>query len=104
LYESPFDDLKPFSVLAPEDTCCLGVNVDTGAVPDPDVVMDCLRAGFDEVLAGWGAAPRMRCCRPAPRRRRRTRPTSSSRIISTRIEMILAAHGDPSWSSHVECL
>jgi WS/DGAT/MGAT family acyltransferase len=32
-------------------TCCLGVNVDTGAVPDPDTLMDCLRAGFDEVLA-----------------------------------------------------
>jgi hypothetical protein len=57
LYETPFDDLKPFSVLAPEDTCCLGVNVDTGAVPDPDVLMDCLRAGFDEVLAvGGGSA------------------------------------------------
>jgi diacylglycerol O-acyltransferase len=31
--------------------CCVGVNVDTGAVPDPDVMMDCLRHGFDEVLA-----------------------------------------------------
>ncbi len=33
------------------DTCCLGVTIDTGAVPDPDVLMDCLREGFDEVLA-----------------------------------------------------
>ena len=32
-------------------TCYVGVNVDTGAVPDPDVMMDCLRRGFDEVLA-----------------------------------------------------
>jgi diacylglycerol O-acyltransferase len=32
-------------------TCCIGVNMDTGAVPDPDVFMACLREGFDEVLA-----------------------------------------------------
>ncbi len=33
------------------DTCALGVNVDTGAIPDFDVFHDCLVAGFDEVLA-----------------------------------------------------
>ena len=33
------------------DTCTFGINVDTGAVPDPDVFRDCLVAGFDEVLA-----------------------------------------------------
>jgi diacylglycerol O-acyltransferase / wax synthase len=32
-------------------TCCVGCNVDTTAVPDPDVLIDCLRQGFDEVLA-----------------------------------------------------
>ena len=32
-------------------TCCVGINIDTGAVPDPDVMVDCLRDGFDEVLA-----------------------------------------------------
>ena len=38
-------------------TCCVGVNVDTGAVPDADVMMDCLKHGFDEVLAvGGGTA------------------------------------------------
>ena len=31
--------------------CLVGVTVDTKAVPDPEVVMDCLRIGFDEVLA-----------------------------------------------------
>ena len=31
-------------------TCYLGVNVDTGAVPDPEVLVECLRRGFDEVL------------------------------------------------------
>ena len=33
------------------DTCYVGINIDTGAVPDPDVLMDCMRNGFDEVLA-----------------------------------------------------
>ncbi len=35
-------------------TCFVGVNIDTGAVSDTDVMMDCLRDGFDEVLAVGG--------------------------------------------------
>jgi diacylglycerol O-acyltransferase len=35
-------------------TCYVGVNIDNGAVPDPDVMMDCLQHGFDEVLAVGG--------------------------------------------------
>ena len=31
-------------------TCCIGCTIDTTAVPDPDVLVDCLRQGFDEVL------------------------------------------------------
>ena len=37
-------------------TCFVGINIDTGAVPDPDVLMDCMRNGFDEVLAVGGGA------------------------------------------------
>jgi diacylglycerol O-acyltransferase len=33
------------------DTCALGINVDTGAIPDYEAFLDCLVAGFDEVLA-----------------------------------------------------
>lgn len=33
------------------DTCTLGIDVDTAAIPDYDVFYDCLIAGFDEVLA-----------------------------------------------------
>ncbi|MEW5808229.1 MAG: wax ester/triacylglycerol synthase domain-containing protein [Actinomycetota bacterium] len=33
------------------DTCALGIDVDSGAIPDLPVFMDCLREGFDEVLA-----------------------------------------------------
>jgi hypothetical protein len=30
--------------------CYVGVNLDTAAVPDGEVMIECLRAGFDEVL------------------------------------------------------
>ena len=33
------------------DTCALGIDVDTGAIPDFEEFCDCLAAGFDEVLA-----------------------------------------------------
>lgn len=33
------------------DQCCLGINADTSAVPDPELLTACLREGFDEVLS-----------------------------------------------------
>jgi WS/DGAT/MGAT family acyltransferase len=33
------------------DQCCIGVVVDTAAVPDPEVLLGDLRMGFDEVIA-----------------------------------------------------
>lgn len=33
------------------DVCTLGINVDTGAIPDPEMFRECLVEGFDEVLA-----------------------------------------------------
>jgi len=35
--------------------CFVGVNIDSGAVPDHDVLMDCLESGFEEVLAVGGS-------------------------------------------------
>jgi WS/DGAT/MGAT family acyltransferase len=32
------------------DTCCVGISCDTAAIPDPEVFLHCLRAGFEEVL------------------------------------------------------
>ena len=32
------------------DTCALGINVDSGAIPDFEVFCECLVEGFDEVL------------------------------------------------------
>lgn len=33
------------------DTCAIGIDVDSGAIPDIALFTECLRAGFDEVLA-----------------------------------------------------
>jgi len=33
-----------------QDTCCIGFTIDTAAVPDCDVLMECFREGFEEVL------------------------------------------------------
>ncbi|PRC47783.1 diacylglycerol O-acyltransferase, partial [Mycobacterium sp. ITM-2017-0098] len=33
------------------DTCALGIDVDSGAIPDVGLFVECLQAGFDEVLA-----------------------------------------------------
>lgn len=31
--------------------CNIGVNIDTGAVEDPPAMLDCLREGFEQILA-----------------------------------------------------
>jgi diacylglycerol O-acyltransferase / wax synthase len=38
------------TLLSYRDTCGIGVNTDVGAVPDPDVLMDCLREDFEQIL------------------------------------------------------
>ncbi len=39
------------TLMSYRSTCHIGINTDTGAVPDPEVFARCLREGFDEVLA-----------------------------------------------------
>jgi len=36
--------------------CCIGINLDPAAVTEPDLFLDCLRAGLDEVLGVGGVA------------------------------------------------
>jgi hypothetical protein len=55
------------------DTCALGINVDSGAIPDHTTFRECLVAGFDEVLALADQEP------PA----RRTRKQAARRVVST---------------------
>jgi WS/DGAT/MGAT family acyltransferase len=38
------------ALLSHVGTCCIGINSDRAAIPDPDVFTACLRAGLDEVL------------------------------------------------------
>ena len=33
------------------DNCCVGVHSDPAAITDPDLFMECLASGFDEILA-----------------------------------------------------
>ncbi|HVA75209.1 MAG TPA: wax ester/triacylglycerol synthase domain-containing protein [Acidimicrobiales bacterium] len=40
-----------FSLVSHAGTACIGVNMDEASVPDPDLLMACLRDGFDEVTA-----------------------------------------------------
>lgn len=39
------------TLLSYVDTCAIGINMDTGAIPDLDVFHECLVAGFDETIA-----------------------------------------------------
>jgi hypothetical protein len=40
-----------FTLVSHDGTCCVGVNIDTAAVADPEVLVECVREGFDEVLS-----------------------------------------------------
>jgi len=42
------------TLLSYDGRCCIGVNTDDGAVPDPEAFLDCLRQGFEEVVATAG--------------------------------------------------
>ena len=39
------------TLMSYDGTCCIGVNSDAAAVPDPDVLVQCLRSGFAEICA-----------------------------------------------------
>ena len=39
------------TLMSYDGTCCIGVNADAAAIPDPDQLLECLVAGFDDVCA-----------------------------------------------------
>ncbi|MDQ1480987.1 MAG: diacylglycerol O-acyltransferase / wax synthase [Actinomycetota bacterium] len=39
------------SLISHCDTCCIGLVTDTTAIPDADVLVECVREGFDELLS-----------------------------------------------------
>jgi diacylglycerol O-acyltransferase / wax synthase len=53
------------TLLSYSGTCAIGVNIDTAAVPDAAVLTDCIREGFDEVLALGGRHRRARVLLPS---------------------------------------
>jgi WS/DGAT/MGAT family acyltransferase len=54
------------ALLSHGDQCCIGVNIDTAAVPDADLLITCLREGFDDVLSvGARTSSRSRTTRKA---------------------------------------
>jgi hypothetical protein len=53
------------TLLSYRETCFVGITIDTGAVPDTDALVTCLREGFDAVLAVAAPAATARRRRPA---------------------------------------
>jgi len=54
------------TLMSYDGTCDIGINIDTAAVPDPDVLLGCLRESLAEITAlgdGSGARPRPGCGR-----------------------------------------
>jgi hypothetical protein len=48
------------TMMSYDGTCDIGINIDTAAVPDPDVMVACLRESFAEIAALGQAAGRRR--------------------------------------------
>ena len=64
------------TLMSYRDTCHIGLNTDAGAVPDPDVLLACLRESFGELVALGRTAPKPRT---APRKRSpRRKPATTS--------------------------
>jgi diacylglycerol O-acyltransferase len=40
-----------FVLVSYNGTCAIGITLDEAAIPDPQLFMKCIAAGFDEVLA-----------------------------------------------------
>ena len=77
------------TLLSYAGTCCVGMTIDTAAVPDPEVLAECVREGFEEVLLLGGPHEPVRLpllddgvlrrTRAAKARRPRRRPTAAAR-------------------------
>jgi hypothetical protein len=63
------------AMLSHNGRCCIGINSDTAAVTEPELLVACLREGLDEVLAL--GRPRAATPVPAPRTARKAARTST---------------------------
>src|SRR5690242_15579907 len=48
------------ALLSHAGTCCIAINSDLAAIPDPTVLTECLEEGFDEILSLASGASRRR--------------------------------------------
>jgi diacylglycerol O-acyltransferase len=66
------------TLLSYNGTCCIGFTIDTAAVPDWDVLMECFREGFEEVLeiAGEHRPVALPLRQPVARARSRRAPAT----------------------------
>ena len=60
------------ALLSHIDRCTLGMVIDTAAVPDPEVLADCLAEGFEEVLAVGRAAKHAKPAKASSRSKKKT--------------------------------
>ena len=69
-------------MLSHNGRCCVGINGDAAAVNEPELLLECLREGLDEVLA-LGEPDNMKPINPeaaAPRpARKSTKPTEPAK-------------------------
>jgi hypothetical protein len=74
------------TLLSYAGTCCVGMTIDTAAVPDPEVLAGCLREGFEEVLVLGGRHERVRLPLLERHAVRRTRARTPRRPSAQPIE------------------
>ena len=60
------------ALLSHIDRCTLGMVIDTAAVPDPEVLADCMAEGFEEVLAVGRAAKHAKPAKASSRSKKKT--------------------------------
>ena len=78
-----------FTLMSYDGTCSVGINIDTEAVPDPHVLIECVREGFEEVLSLGGAHDHVGLPlrdRPVPATDRLARPTGSLGLTCSPIQ------------------
>lgn len=60
VFGPPIGAAANITLISYRSQCCIGINTDASAVPDPEHFLDCVRIGFDEVLAVSDTAARCR--------------------------------------------
>ena len=80
------------------DTCCIGVNADSGAIPDISEFMVCLREGFREVIAAGKGSGEVRLpLHDTPRVTQHARPAANGTKRRTPAATTTGKGGEAPW-------